>query len=67
MVSTGGAANCEDSLDMDSDIEIPVEDLHLTSEHKHEDFVYTAQGQTFVPNMGSKQFKSTGNIAKQEQ
>ena len=37
VVSTGGDAHQEELDDLsDDDIEIPVDDLHLTSEHKHE-------------------------------
>lgn len=39
VVSTGGA-DFEDDLEDESDMDIPVEELHLTKEHRHEEFVY---------------------------
>ena len=37
VVTTGGGDLEEEA---DSDIEIPVNDLHLISEHKHEEYVF---------------------------
>ena len=39
VVSTGGA-DFEDDLEDESDLEIPVNELHLVQEHRHEEFVY---------------------------
>ena len=39
VVSTGGA-DFEDDLEDESDLEIPVNELHLVQEYRHEEFVY---------------------------
>ena len=64
VVSTGGDGG-DIMNEPDSDIEIPVNDLHLISEHKHEEYVFD-QGATFVPGIGSDLFKSTSHMAKQD-
>ena len=47
----------------DSDMDIAVEDLHLTEDHEHEEFVYKLPtGRALNSNM--TQFKTTGFLAK---
>ena len=51
--------------DEDSDLDIALEDLFLTEEHSHIDFVFE-HGKAKIPT-AAKNFKSTGVAAREDQ
>jgi len=62
-VASAGEAPSED---VDSDLEIPMEELIYTKEHSHEAFVFT-EGLSTLPQPMATKFKSTADKAKEEQ
>ena len=55
----------EDAGDLESDLEIAVEDLFFTQEHHHETFVHSLKA-GYTEDYVTTKFKSTGIMAKEE-
>ena len=53
------------AADLESDLEIAVEDLFFTQQHDHENFVHSLKPGFTAVDVTTK-FKSTGIIAKEE-
>ena len=51
--------------DPESDMEIAIEDLFYTQQHKHEEFVF-AEGMNTAPKFTLTKFKTTAEMAKEE-
>ena len=64
----GAQAGSVDGVDMndpESDMEIAIEDLFYTQQHKHEEFVF-AEGMNTAPKFTLTKFKTTAEMAKEE-